>query len=114
MKPARRSSILHAIAFPLAILLYWQALGWIAFGLLEPGISQSTGSPVDSRLVLTVGIVMAIATTILGSFLLYYRTTTLQRDVFPQHKTLHKCLNCGHTIREGVSTCPYCGSQTLF
>jgi len=76
MKPARRSSILHAIAFPLAILLYWQALGWIAFGLLEPGISQSTGSPVDSRFVLSVGIVMTIATTILGSFLLYYRPST--------------------------------------
>jgi hypothetical protein len=114
MKPARRSSILHAIAFPLAILLYWQALGWIAFGLLEPGISQSTGSPVDSRLVLSFGIVMAIATAIVGSFLLYYRRTTSQRDVFPQHKTLHKCLNCGHTFPEGVSMCPYCRSQTLF
>jgi len=114
MKPAKRSSILHAITLPLTILLYWQALGWIAFGLLEPGISQSTGSPVDSRLVLSVGIVMAIATAIVGSFLLYYRTTTSQREVFPQHKTLHKCLNCGHTIHEGSSTCPYCGSQTLF
>jgi hypothetical protein len=114
MKPGRRSSLLNAITLPLSILLYWQALGWLTFGLLEPSISQSVGSPVDSRLVLTVGIVMAIATTILGSFFLYYHTTTSQRDVFPQRKTLHKCLNCGHAIAEGISRCPYCSSQTLF
>ena len=114
MKPGKRSSVLNAVTMPLSILLFWQALGWISFGLLEPAISQSVGSPVDSRLVLTVGIVMAVVTTILGSFFLYYRMTTSQRDVFPQHKTHHKCLNCGHTIAEGVSKCPYCGSQTLF
>jgi len=114
MKPAGSSSILHAIAMPLSILLYWQAVGWIAFGLLEPGISQSVGSPVDSRLVLTVGIVMAIVTAILGSFLLYFHKTTSQRDVFQERKTRHKCLNCGHIIPEGVRTCSYCGSQTLF
>ncbi|HLC11207.1 MAG TPA: zinc ribbon domain-containing protein [Candidatus Bathyarchaeia archaeon] len=114
MKPGKRSSLLNAITMPLSILLYWQALGWLAFGVLEPGISQSLRSPVDSRLILTVGIVMAIATTSLGTFFLYYHVTTLQRDIFPQHKTLHKCLNCGHDIADGITTCPYCGSRTLF
>src|SRR5439155_4076864 len=114
MKPGKRSSLLNAITMPLSILLYWQALGWLAFGVLKPGISQSLGSPVDSRLILTIGIVLAIATTSLGSFFLYYHVTTLQRDIFPQHKTLHKCLNCGHPISDGISTCPYCGSRTLF
>ena len=114
MKPGKRSSLLNAITMPLSILLYWQALGWLAFGLLEPEISQSLGSPVDSRLILTVGIVMAIATTSLGSFFLYNHVTTLQGDIFPEHKTLHKCLNCGHAIADGISTCPYCGSRTLF
>jgi len=114
MKPSKRNSVLNAVTMPLSILLFWQALGWLSFGLLEPEISQRVGSPVDSRLVLTVGIVMAIATTILGSFFLYYRMTTSQRDVFPQHKTRHKCLNCGHDIGEGISKCPYCASQTLF
>ncbi len=86
MKPSKRSSVLNAVTMPLSILLFWQALGWISFGLLEPEISQSVGSPVDSRLVLTVGIVMTVATTILGSFFLYYRMTTSQRDVYSMTK----------------------------
>jgi hypothetical protein len=114
MKAARRSSLLRALTLPLSILLFWQALGWIAFGLLEPAISQSVGSPVDAGLVLTVGIAMAIATAILGSFFLYYHATTSQGDFVPQRETVHKCLNCGHTIPSDTHTCPYCGSKTLF
>ena len=114
MKPARRSSLLRAVTMPLSILLFWQALGWIAFGLLEPTISQSVGSPVDASLVLTVGIVMAIVAATLGSFFLYYHATTSQGDLIPQPKTFHKCLNCGHTIPSDTHTCPYCGSQTLY
>jgi len=114
MKPARRSSLLHAVTLPLSILLFWQALGWIAFGLLEPGISRSVGSPEDASLVLTVGIVMAILAAALGSFFLYYHATISQGDFTPKQKTVHKCLNCGHTIPSDASACPYCGSKTLF
>ena len=114
MKPARRSSLLRAVTFPLSILLFWQALGWITFGLLDPGISQSVGSPENASLVLTVGIVMAIVATTLGSLFLYFHTITSQGDFVPHGKTVHKCLNCGHTIPSNASTCPYCGSRTLF
>ena len=114
MKPAKRSSILRAVTLPLSILLFWQALGWIAFGLLEPSISRSVGSPVDASLVLTVGIAKAIVAATLGSFFLYYHATTSEGDFTPKRKTSHKCLNCGHTISSDTSTCPYCGSQTLF
>ena len=114
MKPARRSSLLRAVTLPLSILLFWQALGWIAFGLLEPAISKSVGSPVNANLVLTVGIAMAIVAATLGSFFLFYHATTSQGGFVPHGKTVHKCLNCGHTIPSDTSTCPYCGSRTLF
>ncbi|OLB68704.1 hypothetical protein AUI06_10210 [archaeon 13_2_20CM_2_52_21] len=114
MKPAKRPSLLNAITLPLSILLYCQVLGWVAFGMLEPGISQSIGLPADSDLVLTVGISMAIGTTILGSFFLYYHLITSQKTPFQKPRTVHKCLNCGHSISEGMATCPYCGSRTLF
>jgi zinc ribbon protein len=114
MKPARRSSLLRAVTLPLSILLFWQAFGWIAFGLLEPGISRSVGSPENANLVLTVGIAMAIVAATLGLFFLYYHAATSQGDFVPHGKTVHKCLNCGHTIPSDASTCPYCGSRTLF
>lgn len=114
MKPARRNSLLRAVTLPLSILLFWQALGWISFGLLEPAISRSVGSPVDASLVLTVGIAMAIVAATLGSFFLYYHAATSQGDFIPHGKTVHKCLNCGHTIPSDASTCPYCGSRTLY
>jgi len=114
MKPTKGSSLLRAVTLPLSILLFWQALGWIAFGLLEPSISRSVGSPENANLVLTVGIAMAIVAATLGSFFLYYNATTSQRDFVPHGKTVHKCLNCGHTIPSNASTCPYCGSRTLF
>src|SRR5437660_11433946 len=93
MKPGKRSSLLNAITMPLSILLYWQALGWLAFGVLEPGISQSLGSPVVSSLFLTVGIVLAIASTRLGSFVLYYHVDALLRSIIAQHKALHNCVH---------------------
>lgn len=114
MKPARRSSLLRAVTRPLSILLFWQALGWIAFGLLEPGISRSVGSPENASLVLTVGIAMAIVAATLGAFFLYYHATSSQADFVAHGKTVHKCLNCGHVIPSDTSTCPYCGSRTLY
>ena len=114
MIPSKRRSLVRAMTLPLSILLLWQALGWIAFGLLEPTISQRTGQPTNSVLILTVGIVMAALTTTLGLFALYYRRATSQGDIVPKTKTLHKCLNCGHTITTSTIICPYCGSKTLF
>lgn len=114
MKPARRSSLLRAVTRPLSILLFWQALGWIAFGLLEPGISKSVGAPENASLVLTVGIAMAIVAATIGSFFVYYHATTSQGDFVPHDKTVHKCLNCGRTIPSDASMCPYCGARTLY
>ena len=114
MKPARRSSLLRAVTRPLSLLLFWQAVGWIAFGLLEPGISKSVGSPESASLVLMVGISMAIVAATLGSFFLFYHATTSQGNFVPHGKTVHKCLNCGHTIAGDTSTCAYCGSRTLY
>jgi rRNA maturation endonuclease Nob1 len=98
----------------MSILLLWQALGWIAFGYLEPIISQRVGQPANSGLILTVAFVMAALTTALGLSALYYWRATSQGDIVPKPETLHKCLNCGQTITMGTTVCPYCGSKTLF
>ncbi len=114
MMPSKRGSLVRAMTLPLSILLLWQALGWIAFGLLEPTISQRIGQPTNSGLILTVAIVMAALTATMGLLSLYYWRATTQGDIVPKRETLHKCLNCGHTITMGTIVCPYCSSKTLF
>ncbi|HEY4822194.1 MAG TPA: hypothetical protein VIH83_00730 [Candidatus Bathyarchaeia archaeon] len=114
MTPSKRLSLFRGVTLPLSILLLWQSLGWIGFGLLIPTISQRIGEPTDSGRVLTVAAAMAVLTTTLGLFALYQWKTTSQLDIVPKQETLHKCLNCGHTITTGTIVCPYCSSKTLF
>jgi hypothetical protein len=114
MTSSKRNSIYKALTLPLSILLLWQASGWIAFGLLDPRIVQSTGQQVNAGLELMVGIMMAILTAALGTILLFYRTTVSQAETSPKIETHHKCLNCGHPITTGIPICPHCGSNTFF
>jgi DNA-directed RNA polymerase subunit RPC12/RpoP len=111
---AKRESLFRAVSRPLSILFFWQALGWIAFGVLEPSIAQKTGSPSDAGLVLIVSIVMTAATATLGAVALFLWRSTVQKDFRPKLKTRHKCRNCGYPIETGTATCPHCGSKTLF
>jgi Zn finger protein HypA/HybF involved in hydrogenase expression len=114
MTNPKRNSIYKALTLPLSILLFWQASGWIAFGILDPKIVQDTGQQVNAGLELTVGIMMAILTAALGSILLFYRTTVSQTVISLKIETTHKCLSCGYAITTGVSICPRCGSKTFF
>ncbi len=114
MMPSKRRSLFRAMTLPLSLLLPWQALGWVAFGLLEPNISQRIGEPANSGLILTVAIIMTTLTTSLGLFALYHWKATSQGDIVPTREMFHKCLNCGHTITTGTMICPYCNSKTLF
>src|SRR5712664_1765231 len=97
---AKRESLFRAITRPLSILLFWQSLGWIAFGFLEPSIAQKTGTASNSGLVLIVSIVMTALTATLGAIALYLWRSRDQKDFQPKPKTRHKC--------------PHCGSKTLF
>lgn len=110
----KRSSLFRAMTRPLSMLLLWQSLGWIAFGVLEPSISQKTGSPSNTGLVLTVSVVMTSLTVALGAVALYLWKSTDQKDFQPKLKAHHKCRNCGYPISIGTSTCPHCGENTLF
>src|SRR5213083_1649997 len=111
---AKRESLFRAITRPLSVLLFWQSLGWIAFGFLEPSIAQKTGSPSNSGLVLIVAVVMTATTATLGTLALYLWRNTDQKSFQPKARAHHKCRNCGYSISPGTSTCPHCGSKTLF
>jgi DNA-directed RNA polymerase subunit RPC12/RpoP len=111
---AKRESLFRAITRPLSILLFWQALGWIAFGFLEPSIAQKTGSASNTGLVLVVSIVMTASTATLGATALFLWKSRDQKDFQPKLKTHHKCRNCGYPIETGTDTCPHCGSKTLY
>lgn len=114
MTSPKRGSLLKAITRPLSILLFWQAFGWIAFGLLDPIISQDVSQPVNSGLELSVGIIMAILVSALGTVLLIYRTRVSQAEVVRKEESHHRCMNCGYPIMSGVAVCPRCGSKTYF
>jgi hypothetical protein len=111
---AKRKSLFRAVTRPLSILLFWQSLGWIAFGILEPSISQKTGSTSNPGLILIVSIVMTTLTAALGAIALYLWRSSDQRDFQPKLKTHHKCRNCGYPIETGTHACPHCGSNTLY
>jgi uncharacterized paraquat-inducible protein A len=111
---AKRSSLFRAVSRPLSMLLLWQSLGWIAFGLVEPWIAQKTGAPSNTGLTLTVSLVMTTSTAALGFIALYLWKSRDQKDFQSKPKAHHKCRNCGHTISIGTSRCPRCGSDTLF
>jgi DNA-directed RNA polymerase subunit RPC12/RpoP len=111
---AKRESLFRAITRPLSILLFWQALGWIAFGFLEPSIALKTGSASNTGLVVIVSIVMTALTAALGATALFLWRSRDQKDFQPKLKTHHKCRNCGYQIETGTATCPHCGSKTLF
>jgi len=111
---AKRESLFRAITRPLSILLFWQALGWIAFGFLEPSIAQKAGTPSNTGLVFIVSIVMTGLTATLGVVALFLWRSTSQKDFQPKLKTHHKCRTCGYSIETGTATCPHCGSKTLF
>jgi hypothetical protein len=111
---AKRESLFRAITRPYSVLLFWQSLGWIAFGILEPSLVQKTGGMSNPGLILTVSIVMAASTATLGAVALYFWRSTAQKDFQPRLKTHHKCRNCGYPIEIGTATCPHCGSKTLF
>ncbi len=110
----KRESLFRAITRPLSILLFWQSLGWISFGILEPGIAQKAGSPSNPGLVLILSVVMTVLTVTLGGVALYLWRSTVQKDFRPRLKTHHKCRNCGYPVETGTATCPHCGSKTLF
>jgi zinc ribbon protein len=111
---SKRESLFRAITRPLSVLLFWQSLGWIAFGFLEPSIAQKTGSPSNSGLVLIVSVVMTAMTAALGAAALFLWKSTDQKSFRPKLRTHHKCRNCGYSIETGTDTCPHCGSKTLF
>src|SRR5712692_3178910 len=110
----KRNSLFRAIARPLSMLLFWQSLGWIAFGILEPWISQKTGTQSNAGVVLIVSVVMTAMTAALGAVALYLWKSTDQKEFQPKLKSHHKCRNCGHPISIGTPTCPHCGANTLF
>lgn len=114
MTSHKPGSLIRAIMLPLSILLFWQAFGWIGFGLLDPIISQDVNQPVNSGLELTVGIIMAIAASALATILLIYRTRISQAEVIRKEELHHRCMNCGYPIVSGVAVCPRCGSKTYF
>jgi DNA-directed RNA polymerase subunit RPC12/RpoP len=111
---AKRESLFRAVTRPLSILLFWQSLGWIGFGILEPSISEKVGTPSNAGLVLIVSLVMTGLTATLGAIALYLWRSTDQKDFRPKLKTHHKCRNCGYSIETGTAMCPHCGSKTLF
>lgn len=110
----KRESMFRAVTRPLSILLFWQSLGWIAFGIFEPSISQKTGSASNPGLILIVSIVMTALTATLGAVALYLWRSSDQKDFQPKLKTHHKCRNCGYPVETGTDVCPHCGSKTLF
>ena len=110
----KRSSLFRAITRPLSMLLLWQSLGWIAFGILEPWISRKAGTPSNPELVLIVSLVMTVSTATLGGVALYLWKSTDQKDFQPKPKAHHKCRNCGYPIEAGTSICPHCEANTLF
>ena len=111
---AKRESLLRALTRPFSVLLFWQSLGWIAFGFLEPSLVRQMGGSPDAGLVLIVSVVMATSTAMLGVVALFFWRSTVQKDFRPRMSTHHKCLSCGYPIETGMATCPHCGAKTLF
>ena len=111
---AKRSSLFRAITRPLSMLLFWQSLGWITFGIFEPWIAQKTGTPSNTGVVLIISVVMTTLTAALGVVALYVWKSTDQKDFQPKLEAHHKCRSCGYSISIGTSTCPHCGSSTLY